>query len=421
MKKLLLGLMLILSLGIVSCYDDSELRTRVEELEKNAIASIQEQISAIKKSITSLESVDYELKKTIDSLENSVDVNRAMLDSLKTIDTSLEIKIENLSSLLDEEITSISVWMDSTFVTVETYNSIVEDLNALKETLSSDYEELNTKIDNSVDSIKEWVNEVLEGYYTSEEVDAKFEELTAELEVLKIKLNSLFREFTIVFEDDDIGILPGGTTKIGYTIIGATDKTIVKAIGQNGWSAKVSPDSTDRGIITVSSPGILTDDDIVVLVYDGEYRTIMSSLNFVKGEISLPNDAYELDADEGSVDVIVRTNHIFSIDIPDDSKEWLSVENTKSISDKLVTFSYSANHYEIRRSDVRITDNANNKIATITFLQKGDGSAQDDDIVEGCVNLSAKGTSNCYIVPSEGQYKFLCNVIGNGDKGVKSK
>ena len=105
-------------------------------------------------------------------------------------------------------------------------------------------------------------------------------------------------QMDIIFDDNDFAILPGGSATVGYTIVGATEKTVVKALGQNGWSAKVTPNGVDKGSITVQAPDPLTEDEIIVLVYDGEYRTIMRSLNFVAGgqnnyvvvNITLPPD-----------------------------------------------------------------------------------------------------------------------------------
>ena len=64
MKKLI-TLFILCSGLLISCYDDSELTARIDALEKNAIASINEQISAVKTSLTSLESVDKELKAIV--------------------------------------------------------------------------------------------------------------------------------------------------------------------------------------------------------------------------------------------------------------------------------------------------------------------------------------------------------------------
>ena len=115
MKKLLPLLTLCIGLCCVSCYDDSPILERLDALEKNAIASINEQISAIKSSITSLEAVDKELKATIQTLEAKDASQQGEIDKLKEADASLETKIGELKTYVDEEISNTEDWATATF------------------------------------------------------------------------------------------------------------------------------------------------------------------------------------------------------------------------------------------------------------------------------------------------------------------
>jgi len=334
-----------MGLCCVSCYDDSALVERIDALEKNAIASINEQISAIKGSITSLEAVDGELKSTIKALEAKDATLQGDIDALKEADASLETKIGELKTYVDDEISNTEDWATATFATIEKYNEIVTELSALKEIVESNYSTLDKKIDDSIESIKTWVNEALKGYYTSVEVDELLKSLKDNLDALQAKLDNLLRDFTITFDDTEIGILAGGTTSVGYTITGATEKTTVKALGQNGWSAKVTPDGTDKGKITVTAPNPLTKDEIIVLVYDGEFRTIMSSINFVTGVVTPSQTAVELEAEAGTIDIAVTSNLNYKVSIPEGAKDWLSVAETKSTKTETITFAYTYNEF----------------------------------------------------------------------------
>ena len=281
MKKLLPLLTLCMSLCCVSCYDDSPILERLETLEKTTISALQASISA-------LEAKDADILKSIAALEGSDSATQEEIQTLKTLSSEIE-------------------------------KTIVE--------------------------LREWIEKILEGYYTSEEIDEQLasinkeiQSLTEKVSSLESKLNNLTAEFSIVFDDSEVGILAGGTTSVGYTITGATDKTTVKALGQNGWSAKVTPEGTDKGKITVTAPSPLTEDEIIVLVYDGEYRTIMSSINFVTGVVTPSQTAVELEAEAGTVDITVTSNLIYKVSIPDEAKEWLSVVETKATKTETITF-----------------------------------------------------------------------------------
>ena len=313
MKKL--GFIFALCLGfLVSCYDDSALVERIDVLEQSTIASLQT-------SISSLESQSAEIKASISLLEQSTNANATEISNLKESLSTIETKISEL---------------------------------------------------------KTWIEELLEGYYTKEEIDTQIQALNTELETLRTsissiesKLDILMREYVITFEDTEIGILAGGTTSVGYAITGATEKTTVKALGQNGWSAKVTPDGIDKGKITVTAPNPMTDDEIIVLVYDGEYRTIMSSINFVTGVVTPSQTAVELKAEAGTIDISVTSNLNYKVSIPEDANDWLSVVDTRATKTETITFAYTANEFSVRHTEISFTDDSGNFFSKISFIQQG--------------------------------------------------
>ncbi len=314
MKKILSILTLCMGLCCVSCYDDSALVERIDALEQSTIASL-------KASISSLESQSGDIKSSIASLEQSGNANATEIAALKTSLGAIEAKIEELKS---------------------------------------------------------WVEKLLEGYYTKEEIDAQIQSLNTEIETLRTKISSieskldiLMREFVISFDDTEIGILAGGTTSVGYTITGATEKTTVKALGQNGWSAKVTPDGTDKGKITVTAPNPLTEDEIIVLVYDGEFRTIMSSINFVTGVVTPSQTAVELEAEAGTIDITVTSNLNYTVYIPEDAKDWLSIMETKSTKEDIISFKYNYNEGLRRKTTIDINTIDGSNLTEIIFIQKG--------------------------------------------------
>ena len=307
--------------------------------------------------------------------------------------------------------------------------ALIERIDALEQTtiaalqtsitaLEAKYTELkdsivpSSEIENKISELKEWMEKLINGYYTKEEIDQQLKLLNTEIKTLETLINSLIGDFAIEFDNSEIGILAGGTTSVGYTITGATEKTTVKALGQNGWSAKVTPEGTDKGKITITAPNPLTEDEIIVLVYDGEYRTIMSSINFVTGVVTPSQTAVELEAEAGTVDITVTSNLNYKVSIPDEAKEWFSVVETKATKTETITFAYTSNNGNIRRCLVNFTDNDGKIISSVTFVQKK------VIVMEDAIDLSANGTANCYMIPEAGWFKFNASVKGNSQESV---
>lgn len=266
----------------------------------------------------------------------------------------------------------------------------VELTEAYTSAISEAIEELDGKLSDEITKI-------------NEDLTKRIDDIETRLSAIEETLKNLTRDFKIEFDDYDIGILAGGTTSVGYTITGATEKTTVKALGQNGWSAKVTPDGTDKGKITVTAPNPMTDDEIIVLVYDGEYRTIMSSINFVTGVVTPSQTAVELEAEAGTIDITVTSNLNYKVSIPEEAKYWLSVVETKATKTETITFSYTECVGGIRKAIVSFEDEANNTISSMTFVQQG--SAVEVTLTEAGTLLSAIG---------EDVYKSLKSLIING-------
>lgn len=371
MKKVYIVIMFLIGVFIVSCYDDSELRKRLDELDEVALASIGNQIRAIELSIESLKGVKNELKLTIKELQAKDEVDKSEIDNLIALDMSLNEKIEELSLSLNCEFTSIKESIDSTFITIDRYNSIAEDLEELKNLCTSKYKDLNTKINESIMAINNWINTVLEDYYTSDDFDAKLQDLKDDLELLMDSLKIILREFSIYFDDYDIGVNPGDTVYVGYSIVGATDSTIVRVLAQNGWQAEVEPYSCNEGRIMAIAPNIITRDEIIVLVDDGNGRVIMTEVIFLKGMVTSCLDTIEVTYKAGTVDIPISANINYHIAIPDFAESWLSIVETKSMRLDTVTLAYTDNDSLSARSCILDVVDENDKICfSIVFIQK---------------------------------------------------
>ena len=117
------------------------------------------------------------------------------------------------------------------------------------------------------------------------------------------------RQLSITFsQTGEVVVMPGSSRTLSYTIEGGSENSLVKALGQNGWSARVEATSATEGRITITAPDPMTDDEIVVLVYDGQQTTVMSYLCCVQGVVNVANNYYDVPAAGGPVEVPVSTN-----------------------------------------------------------------------------------------------------------------
>lgn len=223
------------------------------------------------------------------------------------------------------------------------------------------------------------------------------------------------QKIDIVFEgiDGSVGILPGEKRVIPYNVVNGSENCLVKAFGQNGWSAKVEAKSSLKGTLTVTAPQEITDDEIIVLVYDGESTTIMKTLSFEGGAIVCNVSNVNVKGGGETVMVDVASNLAVSAYT---SASWIRCSltpATKAMVPYSLQIEVSKNLFEEERAaTVTVSDPSGKVVHTVGIVQ---GIY---DAYENFVDLSQGGeTANCYIINSAGQYKFPV-IKGNGQKGV---
>ena len=188
------------------------------------------------------------------------------------------------------------------------------------------------------------------------------------------------KKLSITFnETEDIRVLANQTYPIQYTITGATDKTVVKALAQDGFRAVVKSSGNASGVIEVSTPGTILSSEVLVFVSDGEERTIMRSINFVEGVINITDRSYTVPYTGGTVSVQLSTNIDYTIEIPEADKTWISIAPTSRVvmRDETITFNVQQNNStQLRYSIIKLVDKLGVTSETIQITQRG-GSSQD--------------------------------------------
>lgn len=217
---------------------------------------------------------------------------------------------------------------------------------------------------------------------TGEDGDSFFSSVTDNGETVTVKLKDgttfdipkAKGELGIRFsESEDIGISAGETKAIEYTIVNGSAGTLVKVFGQNGWNARVQKKDASQGSIIVTAPSPLVEGEVVVLVYEGDSKTVVRFLNFVKGTISAPKEAYSFSGKEGTYEVNLDTNVDYDVNIPAEASSWLSYDGvqTKAMRQDRLGFHVAQNFGpDPRTAVVTITDKAKENTVKISITQK---------------------------------------------------
>ena len=181
-------------------------------------------------------------------------------------------------------------------------------------------------------------------------------------------------QLSIAFGKEEIVVVtPGSSIEIPYTLTGGTDSNVVKAFGQGGWIAGVTPADAHSGVITVTAPETIVSCEIIVLANDGAGYTALASLDCVKGEIRFAEESAHVAAAGGSVEIPLETNvEAFTVET---DAPWIHYVETKAFTAKTVTLSVDANTGEERFASVLFKQGAT-LISSVILFQDAKGLPQ---------------------------------------------
>lgn len=175
-------------------------------------------------------------------------------------------------------------------------------------------------------------------------------------------------------ETEDIRVLPNKTYTIGYTITGADENTVIKALAQDGFRAVVKETDFSKGVIEITTPETVLSTEILVFVTDGKERTIMRSINFVEGVILIATQSYTVDSEGGSVSIELSTNINYTVEIPEEGTSWISISGTETrvaMRDETVTLLIQPNeNVTYRYSTIKFIDEQGVTGETVLITQK---------------------------------------------------
>ncbi len=363
MKKTLFVVFVLLA-GLVSCrYDDSEIWEKVKENEAR-IAALEEQCRGLNQDLRTLSAIVTALQDN-DYVTNVAEVKK----DGNVVGYTISFSKSGAVTIYNGEdghtpVIGIKLHTDGKYYwTVD--GKWVYDGSGTGNRISAEGSVPELKIDDgwwyvSYDGRKTWTKL---SKATGEDGDSFFASVTdnggSVAVVLKdgtrFDLPKTAAELGIRFSDyGGIGIGEGESVTVGYTVLNGTENTVVKTFAQNGWTAKVQRISASEGNIVATAPVPFENGEIVVLVYDGDTRTIMRCLDFVSGKVSAPKGTYSVTRHEGDFTVTLDANIDYSVNIPAEAASWLKYTGlaTRSMRRENLVFHCGRNDGESARTAV---------------------------------------------------------------------
>jgi len=138
---------------------------------------------------------------------------------------------------------------------------------------------------------------------------------------------------------------------------------------------------------------------MIVLLSDGESKTIMKTLTFVSGVMNVTTQSQEAAAVGGTVSFELETDLDYEVVIPDDAKEWLSRVETRALRQETLTFSAKANEtMEERQAKIELISSGV-VVETLLVYQKAN---LDPTAFVVKVNVTESSMKNTLILPLTG-------------------
>ena len=148
-----------------------DLEKKVDGLENEKIASIENQITGINSSISDLGAI----RSNIQSLTDETKSQGQDITELQAADKALGSRIDELSKYVGDTLKAYATeeWARATFSTLEQYKKTCDTIAKIDARIGALDENLSKKIADCADSLTTWINGQFEGYYTAAEMDAK--------------------------------------------------------------------------------------------------------------------------------------------------------------------------------------------------------------------------------------------------------
>ena len=182
------------------------------------------------------------------------------------------------------------------------------------------------------------------------------------------------KNLSISFDvESGIACMPSASIKVGYTLIGADNETTIETIGDGGWTSEVTKTDISSGYITVTSPENGGDGKVVMIATTSNGFTAMKAISFEEGVIEGIDDVYRVGCETSVLNVSLKTNLNYVVNISDDAKTWISVVDTRAtIRTETLTFTIEENSgVGSRSANIELIDKNGNILQRFVIMQNG--------------------------------------------------
>lgn len=313
----------------VSCYDDSKVMERLDNLESR-VDSLTAQVGTVETLINALESNVY--IKAVTEVTGGYEIEFTDGKKITIKNGQNGADAPEISALKDAD--GIYYWtLDGEWLLDAEGNKVPAGMGQPK--LKTE----NGQWYISADGL-EWALIGPDVACTIKNVEVAEDAVTFTLANGDAIVIPIVRPLTIEFSVADGGVFEGSAA-INYEIIGGTDKNRVVVMCSTAIATVEATDET-TGVITVED-AVLGSNEIIVFVTDGVERTIFRTLKLTFGTLTVEEDVVRLGVEASTLTIPVVTSMDYDITIDSD---WITLqEETKASevrTDNLV-FNVSAN------------------------------------------------------------------------------
>lgn len=427
---------------------DSLLNVRLTEL-NDYIAQVEAQQKAehdwVQQTFSTLE--QYEATcAAIAGLEAHLQtVDGELLDLTK----ALAEQKQALEQSIADAVTSVKSWVNEQLSGYYTIAQTDAKIAAVLDTMTQENAELRQQLTQMQDSLAQTRTELTEAYQSAiklaiEEYDGKItKEIAAQVEslnkrideevaainaqlqaladrvaALEKEMEELKKALDIKFDQTNPNYQPGEVVNVAFTLSNADENTVVEALAEGLWKARVSMDGYDKGTIKVTTSAEGGEGKVLVFVNKGN-ATIMRVLLFDQGVVRVLNDAITVSPSDTTLVVNLSTSvPEIKVVIPDNAQSWIrqcELPVTKAdMREESIAFAIDANlSKEPRETIIRILSSETNKEkAAFRIYQQSD--------VMGNNEIWYTSTDGQIVEPSD-PGAFRANIISNtylNGKGV---
>lgn len=176
------------------------------------------------------------------------------------------------------------------------------------------------------------------------------------------------QDFALNITSSSVGVKDGQTVTIPYSITAADEGTLVKAITEGGYTAKVNKTSNSAGNIEITAPTPVTDASIMVIAINSKGVMSGKILEFALGQLVLVSDTVNAKAEGGEIELKINTNVDYNV-LVDPANIWIKpAPATKALRTDVLKFTVDPNDTGAeRRGKINVV--GNNEVKVFTVIQ----------------------------------------------------